>query len=103
MMEPGARVTNGGDVIATLKNVTGFTDFSSVPGEQSGHYFPFTLNTTGSTMTIKKNGVAAEDKTNIKFDPSLLLRVESTSDTFEVEVDGESFITLKFTKAVLKE
>ena len=102
-MEPDARVTNGGDVIATLKKVTGFDAFSTVTDEQSGYYFPFTLNTTGSTMTLKKNGTERPDKKDMKFDPEIIFRVENTSDTFEIDVDSEPFITLKFTKSVLKE
>lgn len=54
MIGPGATVNKNGNVKATLKKVEGFTDFSSVEKEQSGHYFPFSLTVTGSKMTFKK-------------------------------------------------
>ena len=54
-------------------------------------------------MTLKKNGTERPDKKDMKFDPEIIFRVENTSDTFEIDVDSEPFITLKFTKSVLKE
>lgn len=99
---PDTTVSNDGVVKGTLKHVTGFTAFNEGnPGEQEGNYFPFLLNTTGTKMTIKKNGTAAPDKTNMAFDPEILLRVGSKSDTFSVEVDGKPYISLDFSAATL--
>ena len=95
-------ISRDGVVTGTLKYVTGFTAFhEGNPEEQEGNYFPFLLNTTGTKMTIKKNGAAAPDKTDMAFDPEILLRVGSQSDTFAVEVDGKSYISLDFSAATL--
>ena len=68
-------VYEDGTVEGTLKAVTGYTGFSSEEEEQSGHYFPFKLTKTGKKMSLKKNGVAAEGKVNMTFDPEI--RTES--------------------------
>lgn len=93
-------VDESGNVTGTLKNVTGYTGFSSSEDEQSGHYFPFTLVNTGTNMTFKKNGVISKD--NIPFEANNVFRITSNSDTFEVLVDGASVITFKFTDTVLE-
>lgn len=95
-------ISPSGKVTGTLCYVSGFTDFSSSSEEQSGNYFPFVLNMTGTKMTIKKNGVAGEGKENMNFDPEFIFRVTSSSDVFSVEVDGTEVISLDFTGAILK-
>lgn len=92
------KVLKDGSVTGTIKNVTGYTQFSSKPEEQSGYYFPFKLAQTGTKMTIKKNGVAGEGKENMTFDPDIILRVTKT-DTFTIEVDGSPVVTFNFQKA----
>lgn len=87
-----------GSVTGTFKNVTGYAQFSSNPDEQSGHYFPFHLVKTGTKMSLKKNGVAAEGKENMVFDPDIVLRVTKT-DKWTVEVDGKPVITFGFERA----
>lgn len=100
MIGPGATVNKNGNVKATLKKVEGFTDFSSVEKEQSGHYFPFSLTVTGSKMTFKKNGT--ETKKDIPFDKDIIFRTEKT-DTWEVLVDGRSVVKLNFANATFAE
>lgn len=100
MIESGAIVDENGNVNAALKKVEGFTDFSSEPSEQSGHYFPFSLTVTGSKMTFKKNG--SETKKDIAFDKDIIFRTEKT-DTWEVLVDGASVVKLNFTNATFEE
>lgn len=92
------KVLKDGSVTGTIKNVTGYTQFSSKSEEQSGYYFPFKLTQTGTRMTIKKNGVAGEGKENMAFDPDIILRVTKT-DTFTIEVDGSPVVTFNFQKA----
>lgn len=89
------KVLSDGSVVGTLKKVTGYTQFSSKKEEQSGYYFPFKLTKTGTTMTLKKNGVAGEGKEDMPFDPDIVLRV-SKGDKFTVEVDDSDVITLNF-------
>lgn len=90
------KVLEDGSVVGTFKYVTGYTDFSSVAGEQTGYYFPFTLNTTGTNMTFKKNGEIA--KQDIPFEANNVFRV-TQSDTFTVLVDNEEIITFNFTQS----
>lgn len=95
-------VSKTGNVSGTLKYVQGFTDFSNIPDEQNGHYMPFELKQKGQKMSIRKNGHTNPAKENMTFDPSIVLRIESTSDTFTILVDGNEVVTLKFTKATLQ-
>lgn len=91
-----ATVSKIGEVEATLKHVTGFTEFNPTnPEEQEGHYFPFTFDdsVTGETMTFVKNG--AVTKENIPFDKDILFRV-NPNDEFKVYVDGIFKLRLVF-------
>ena len=48
-------------------------------------------------MSLKKNGVAAEGKENMTFDPEIILRV-SKEDTWKIEVDESEVITFNLKK-----
>lgn len=96
------KVLENGSVVGTIHNITGFTDFSSKKTEQSGHYFPFRLTQTGTKMTIKTNGVAASGKTNMAFDPEIILRIPNNDTNFTIEVDGLQVVKLNFTDATLE-
>ena len=74
-------------------------EFSSIPGEDSGYYFPFHLTKTGSKMTFKKNGVPT--KQGIAFDPDIIFRV-TKDDTFEVLVDDSSVVKFNFAGATFE-
>lgn len=91
-----------GTVLGTFKNVTGYTRFSDKEEEQNGHYFPFKLAETGTTMSLKKNGVAGEGKADMPFDPEIILRIPEQTDKWTVEVDGKEVITFNFEKATFK-
>lgn len=102
LIGPDVRVLRDGSVIGTLKYVTEFEQFNkSNPAEQKGNYFPMRLTKPGSKMTLKKNGAAAPGKSEMDFDPELVLRVDSPETTFTVEVDGKDVVTLNFRKAKL--
>lgn len=101
MIGDDVKVYEDGSVKGTLKSVTGFTEFSSKAAEQSGHYFPLKLTQAGEKMTIKSNGVAKADKTDMVFDPEVLLRVVDGNSTFTIEVDGKEVVTLNFKDATL--
>ena len=88
-----------GSVTGTFHYVTGYTEFSDIPGEDSGYYFPFHLTKTGTTMTFKKNGLPT--KQDIAFDPDVIFRV-SKDDTFEVLVDGTSVVKFTFAGATFE-
>lgn len=91
-----------GTVLGTFKNVTGYTKFSSKQEEQNGHYFPFKLAKTGTKMSLKKNGVAGEGKTDMQFDPEIVLRIPEQTDKWTIEVDGNPIITFNFEKAIFE-
>lgn len=88
-----------GSVTGTFHYVTGYSEFSSLPGEDSGYYFPFHLTKTGTTMTFKKNG--SPTKEGIAFDPDIVFRV-TQGDTFEVLVDDASVVTFTFSRATFE-
>lgn len=98
MIADGAKVAADGSVTATFYNVASFPEFN--PGdmaEQSGYYFPFKLTgITGTTMTLKKNGVEREDKKSMAFDPEIIVRLTGKTDTLEITVDDKPCITLSF-------
>lgn len=99
LISDNVNVLASGTVTGTLKHVTGFTDFNNNNiNEQSGYYFPLKLTQTGTKMTIKTNGEIRPDKTNMKFDPEILLRVANKDATFTIEVDGNEVVTLNFKK-----
>jgi len=88
-----------GSVIGTFHYVSDYTEFSSEPDEQSGYYFPFHLNKTGTKMTFKKNG--SPTKENIPFDADIVFWV-AKDDTFEVLVDDSSVVKFTFTGATFE-
>lgn len=88
-----------GSVTGTFHYVTGYSEFSSLPGEDSGYYFPFHLTKTGTNMTFKKNG--SPTKEGIPFDPDIVFRV-TKNDTFEVLVDDVSVVKFTFTGATFE-
>ncbi len=95
------KVLEDGTVKGTFKYVTGYTGFNvAEPTEQEGHFFPFSLKKSGTTMTFKKNG--APGKEDIPFEKDNVFRVTS-SDTFTVSVDDEDVITFKFNQANFNE
>lgn len=95
-------ILQDGTVQGTLHYVEDYADFSSVVEEQSGNYFPFHLNVTGTKMTLKKNGVGRADKTNMDFDADIIFRIPDADTIFSVEVDGKEVIKLNFKSAVLE-
>lgn len=102
MVGDDLKVLKDGSVEGTFKYVTGFTEFSSDSVEQEGYYFPFKLTQQGKKMTLKKNGSAAPEKTDMQFDPEIILRI-SKDDTFEIIVDEKSVVTFSFIKADFEE
>lgn len=100
MVEDGMEVLTNGDVRGTFHYVTGYTGFNaSVPAEQEGHFFPFTLKKSGTTMTFKKNG--AVSKQDIPWEANNVFRV-TASDTFTVLVDGAEAVTFRFNNSVFQ-
>ena len=96
-------IDKDGKVQGTLKYVNSFPEFNlQNEDEQKGNYFPITLSETGSKMTLKKNGVAGEGKTDMKFDKDIIFRVGSKTDKFSIEVDSHEVIVLNFEKAILQ-
>lgn len=94
-------VHSDGKVTGTLNYVTGYTGFNSaVAEEQSGNYFPFSLEVTGTNMTFKKNGETSKD--SIPFEKDNVFRITSQTDKFEVLVDNVSVITFDFSETELK-
>ena len=94
------KVLEDGTVKGTFKHVSGYTKFSSDPTQQSGYYFPFHLAKTGEKMEFIKNGDTRSGEIPWEADNVFLV---TSSDTFEVQVDGKSVITFKFNQANFNE
>ena len=93
MVKNGGKILNDGSVKAEFLAVTGYTEYSTEPAEQSGFYFPFTISgVTGETLTIKKNGVIFYDD---DFKATNVIRFTQT-DVITVFVDGTLIATLNF-------
>ena len=93
MVKNGGKILSDGSVKAEFLAVTGYTEYSTEPAEQSGFYFPFTISgVTGETLTIKKNGVIFYDD---DFKATNVIRFTQT-DVITVFVDGTLIATLNF-------
>lgn len=92
-------IKSNGSVTGTLLSVTGYTEFSSNPAEQSGHYFAFNLTKTGTLMTFRKNGVVV--KNNIAWEKTNVFRIGNVNDTFDVLVDGVLAVSFNFRNVTL--
>ena len=100
MIGTDVKVDENGNVTGTFHKVTGYTGFNSEnTSEQSGYFFQFSLEKTGTNMTFKKNG--AVTKENIIFEKDNVFRVTKTAK-FEVLVDNESVVTLTFNNATFE-
>ena len=100
MIGTDVKVDEQGNVTGTFYKVTGYTGFNSEnPSEQSGYFFPFSLEKTGTNMTFKKNG--AVTKENIPFEKDNVFRVTKTAK-FEVLVDNESVGVLTLNNATFE-
>lgn len=91
------KVLSDGTVTGTLKHVSNYTKFSEDPEQQSGYYFPFTLNKTGETMEFIKNGTTRSSE--IPWEANNVFRVIK-GDTFEVLVDGQSVVKFNFSNVI---
>ena len=105
MIAADTEIAPDGSVLGHLPYVENFEAFNKAnPKEQEGNFLPVLItDVTGEKMTIKKNGSAAKNKKEMKFDPEIILRVENNETTFEVEVDGKPAFSLNFKKTKLVE
>lgn len=94
MVSEDTYVGANGSVYGTLKYITDFEAFNSTNvAEQSGYYFPFNLNKSGTKMTFKKNGVVT--KKGLDYDPEILFRVTSPNTIWEVYLDEDTVPAVK--------
>ena len=97
MISEDTYVAEDGSVYGTLKTVNDFTDFSSIPDEQDGYYFPLTLTQTGTTMSLIKDGVPSKE--DVPFDPEILLKIAGKDAVWTIEVDDAEVVKLNFKNA----
>lgn len=86
-----------GTVNGTLKKVDGWTQFNGkVEAEQSGHFFPLSLGDQYAGKEITVIGT----KTKKAVDTEWVVRVDDCKK-FTFQCDGETILTLDFSKVVL--
>lgn len=102
MISDSTSIDKDNKVTGIIKYIGDFKDFSDNPEEQKGNFFPIELTTTGKKLTLKKNGIAGENKTDMKFDKDIIFRVAQKTDTLTVEVDGKEVGTFSFDNATLQ-
>ena len=100
LIDGEAKITADGTVLATLKNVSGYTGFSDNSAEQKGHYFPVKLDDQyqGKTISCQRNSDPAREASDLEW----ILRVPSNATKFTFKADGEPILTLNFEKATLE-
>ena len=88
-------------VLGTLKHVTDYQDFSTIPEEQEGNYFPVTIDRsyTGQPITVEKTG--ASPKTAI--DLNWIIRIPDKSTKVTVKKGNVKLFTLDFSNADLQQ
>lgn len=100
LIDEDVQISPEGAVTGTLKYVNDWTEFSSVESEQSGHYFPITLDSQYSGKMITCTG----EKESKAEDLEWVLYVKDNNSTFTFKADdGDVFLTLTFTGATLQE
>lgn len=96
LISEDTKIGANGDVTGTLKYVDGWTEFSSEPSEQSGHFFPVVLDSQYSNKEIICTGTKETKATDLEW--VLFVKDKGSTFTFKTDVDGE-FLTLTFTGA----
>lgn len=85
-----------GTVNGTLKKVENWSEFSSAEKEQSGHFFPLSLDAQYASKPITVIG----SNTKTATDTEWVLRVDDCKK-FTFQCEGKTILTLDFSKAVL--
>lgn len=86
-----------GTVKGTLNSVTEWKQFSNSEKEQSGHYFPISLDSKYSGKDVKVTG----SKVKTAQDTEWVLRVDDCKQ-FTFECDGKTILKLDFNDATCK-
>lgn len=101
LVSDDTKIMENGQVIGTLKYVTGYEAFSSNAAERKGYYFPVTLGEKYQSKKIKC--VGKNTKTAVDTEWLLLVKDQSSTFKFTNETDGGAeILTLKFEKAVFQ-
>lgn len=98
MISPDTTIDKTGAVKGTIKYINGWTDFSNEPSEQSGNYFPLSLDEQYAGKEITCEGT----KTKIARDLDWVLLVKDNNSkfTFSTDTDGD-ILTLTFKDATI--
>lgn len=88
-----------GYVTGDVKEVSNWKEFSNVPDEQTGNFFPVTLAVcySGVPITVQKNGEAP--KTLV--DRNWIIRVPNKTTVVTFSVNGKAILVLDFSGATL--
>ena len=103
LIDENVKISANGEVTGKLKSIQGFTEFSSVVSEQSGHYLPVKIDKQYLGKEVSVTGrsttkVTVKQETDLYF----ILRVASTSTTFKFKDGNNEFMKLTFKNATLE-
>ena len=77
-------VVKGTDISGTLHNVTGYTDFSSIVTEQSGHYLALKVPSKGEDETTVEVVGGTKGPVKLDADRNIVLLITSTTQSVKV-------------------
>lgn len=95
------RVLSDGSVVGTLKYVPNYREFNETNvGEQSGNYFPLTLDAKyrNKPITVEKEDGTSKTATDTEW----ILRVKDKGSMFTFKDDQTEIVKLNFAKATLE-
>ena len=100
LISSDTKIEETGAVVGTLHHVS-FPEFNEGDeSEQSGNYFPLTLDSkyADKPITVERKDGTSKTET----DRDWILRVPDKSATFTFKDGGTEIVTLNFTKATLE-
>lgn len=89
-----------GAVTGTIKKITSWQDFSSIPSEQNGYYFPVILDDKYKDKEITCKGEKTKKARETEW--VLLVKNQDSKFTFSTTEDGD-ILTLTFKGATLSD
>ena len=97
MISPDTTIDKTGAVKGTIKYINGWTDFSNEPSEQSGNYFPLSLDEQYADKEITCKGTTTKKARDLDW----VLLVKDNNSKFTFSTDTGDILTLTFKDATI--